>query len=182
MKIWSLFAASDFRETVPLGLNIAAVRENVTNEYEWLTGGRSETVHRGGDRGASSKKELSKEMSPLHIWAWARICKRLKSSGIDSASLCSMAGRYDNPICHTGPPGYIGWLNHFLQIDSLNVYKFGLRCKKKWGRGIGAVVQPFHPTPLLSADSCSNVQNNDDFSICSRPRLFFFLPDQLARS
>jgi hypothetical protein len=49
MKILSLFAASNFRETVPLGLDIAAVRENATNEYEWLTGGRSETGHRGGE-------------------------------------------------------------------------------------------------------------------------------------
>jgi hypothetical protein len=28
----------------------------------------------------------------------ARIFKRLRSPGIDSASLCSLAGRYDNPI------------------------------------------------------------------------------------
>jgi hypothetical protein len=54
--------------------------------------------------------------------AWARICKRLQSSGIDSMeSICR--------ICSTGPPGYIGrrnsipW-NRFL--GSLNVYKFGL--------------------------------------------------------
>ncbi len=23
----------------------------------------------------------------------------------------NLPGRYDNPICHTGPPGYIGWRN-----------------------------------------------------------------------
>jgi hypothetical protein len=39
-----------------------------------------------------------------------------------------MADRYDKPICHTGPPGYIGWWNRFL--DSLNVYKYGLRASK----------------------------------------------------
>jgi hypothetical protein len=38
----------------------------------------------------------------------------LRSPGIDS----SMAGLYDNPICRTCPPGYIGWRNRFLGIDS----------------------------------------------------------------
>jgi|688.fasta_scaffold467207_1 hypothetical protein len=33
-------------------------------------------------------------------------------------SIPSMAGRYDNPICRTGPPCYIGWRNRFLGIDS----------------------------------------------------------------
>jgi hypothetical protein len=33
-------------------------------------------------------------------------------------------GRYDNHFWRTGPPGYISWLNRFL--DSLNVYKYGL--------------------------------------------------------
>ncbi len=32
---------------------------------------------------------------------WAHICKRLRSPGIDSANLFSLAGRYDNPICRT---------------------------------------------------------------------------------
>ncbi len=32
---------------------------------------------------------------PLNRILRARICKRLRSPGIDSASLCSMAGRYD---------------------------------------------------------------------------------------
>jgi hypothetical protein len=41
----------------------------------------------------------------------ARICKHLRSPGIDSVSLCSLVGQYDNPICRTGPPGYIGWRN-----------------------------------------------------------------------
>ncbi len=31
----------------------------------------------------------------------ARIFKRLRIPGMDSASLCSLAGRYDNPICRT---------------------------------------------------------------------------------
>jgi hypothetical protein len=45
----------------------------------------------------------------------------LRSPGINSQP----AGRYDNPICRTGPPGYIGWWNRFL--GSLNIYKYGLR-------------------------------------------------------
>jgi hypothetical protein len=39
------------------------------------------------------------------------------SPGIDSASLCSMAGRCDNPICCSSFPGYIGWWNLFFGID-----------------------------------------------------------------
>jgi hypothetical protein len=37
---------------------------------------------------------------------------------MDSASLCSVAGRYDNPIYFTGPKGYV--------LGFLNVYEFGL--------------------------------------------------------
>jgi hypothetical protein len=33
-------------------------------------------------------------------------------------SIPSLAGRYDNPICRTGPQDYIGWRNRFLGIDS----------------------------------------------------------------
>ncbi len=41
------------------------------------------------------------------------------SPGIDSqASIPSLAGQYDNPIWCTGPPGYTGWRNWFLEIDS----------------------------------------------------------------
>jgi hypothetical protein len=39
-------------------------------------------------------------------------------------SIPSPADRNDNPICVTGPPGYIGWRNRFL--GSINVYKCGL--------------------------------------------------------
>jgi hypothetical protein len=49
--------------------------------------------------------------------------------GIDSACLCSLAGRYDNPICRTGPAGYTGWQNRFFGIDSwapLKLYKYRL--------------------------------------------------------
>ncbi len=32
-----------------------------------------------------------------------------------------LAARYDSHICHTGSPGYMGWLNRF--------YKYGLSTK-----------------------------------------------------
>jgi hypothetical protein len=38
----------------------------------------------------------------------------LRSPGIDS----QLAGRYEKPICRTGPPGYIGWRSRTLGIDS----------------------------------------------------------------
>ncbi len=37
----------------------------------------------------------------------------LRSPGIDF----QLAGRYDNPFCRTGSPGYRAWLNRFLGID-----------------------------------------------------------------
>ncbi len=33
-------------------------------------------------------------------------------------SIPCLAGRYDNPTYRTGPPGYIGWWNRILGIDS----------------------------------------------------------------
>ncbi len=59
--------------------------------------------------------------------AWARNCKRLRSPGIDSASLFRLADRWwVNKSCRTGParPPNIGWRNRFR--GSLNVYKYGL--------------------------------------------------------
>ncbi len=38
----------------------------------------------------------------------------LRRPGIDSQP----GGPVRNPICRTGPPGYIGWQNRFLGIDS----------------------------------------------------------------
>jgi hypothetical protein len=43
----------------------------------------------------------------------------LGAQGIDSQP----AGRYDNPICRTGPPGYVGW-----RIDSLDSIPGLLKC------------------------------------------------------
>ncbi len=39
-------------------------------------------------------------------------------------SISSLAGRYDNLICRTGPPGYIGWCYRFLGIDFWALYTF----------------------------------------------------------
>ncbi len=48
----------------------------------------------------------SKEPIPLTNVAWTRICKRLRSPGIDSASLCNLASRYNKLGCRTGPPDW----------------------------------------------------------------------------
>ncbi len=76
---------------------------------------------RRGKKVTSSLNEISTDQ----LWKWvvvrgggsycalpypciqykARICKRFRSPGTDSASLCSLAGGYDNPICPIGPPG-----------------------------------------------------------------------------
>jgi hypothetical protein len=52
-----------------------------------------------------------------------RICKRLRSPGIDSASLyrCSLAGRCNNPICRTAQPmnRFLGIVSWALKIRSL---------------------------------------------------------------
>jgi hypothetical protein len=46
-------------------------------------------------------------------------------SGFRQPTVCSLAARYDNVLCCTGPPDYICWRNRFL--DFINVYKYGLR-------------------------------------------------------
>ncbi len=72
---------------------------------------------------------------------------RNRFQGIDFASLCSLASRYDNPICRTGLPGYIGWpWNLFLH--SANVSEFGFRLHRlaesgslsiPWNRFLGSL-------------------------------------------
>jgi hypothetical protein len=52
----------------------------------------------------------------------------LRSPGINSASLCSLAGQYYNPVGRTGPPEHKGWRNRFLYpwnrfLGSLKVHK-----------------------------------------------------------
>ncbi len=67
----------------------------------------------------------------------------LRSSGIDSLP----AGRNDNPIWRTRPPGYIGWRNRFLGIDSWAVlwnrnyllrFRFRFWLLKSYGSGSGS--------------------------------------------
>jgi hypothetical protein len=41
----------------------------------------------------------------------ARTCKPFKEP---NNRISSLAGRYNNPICRSGPPGYIGWRNRGL--------------------------------------------------------------------
>jgi hypothetical protein len=50
----------------------------------------------------------------LNLYTFKKPRNRIK--GIDFASLCCLAGGYDNHICHTGPPGY-------KDEGSLDVYK-----------------------------------------------------------
>jgi hypothetical protein len=45
----------------------------------------------------------------IHCANRARICKRLRSLGIDSASLCSLADQYDNHISQTVSRGIDSW-------------------------------------------------------------------------
>ncbi len=54
---------------------------------------------------------------------WARIFKCFWGPGIDS-SLCSLAGRYDNPI----PPRFLAPID-FLKIPALNAQTGGAVCK-----------------------------------------------------
>ncbi len=51
---------------------------------------------------------LSCKASPIKVQylTWARICKSVRSPGIDSARLCSLACRYVKQGCRTGPPGW----------------------------------------------------------------------------
>jgi hypothetical protein len=60
----------------------------------------------------------------------AQICKRLWSQGIDSSSLWGLVGRYNYPICRTGPPG------------SLKVYKFVQSMGARNRVGIGLSYRP----------------------------------------
>jgi hypothetical protein len=52
--------------------------------------------------------------SPLWVYTEPVFVDLLWRPGIDSQP----GGPVRNPICRTGPPGYIGWRNRFLGIDS----------------------------------------------------------------
>ncbi len=79
-----------------------------------------------------SLPQLNTRVQGISIRRWltgirARICKRLRRpGGIDSSSLCSLAGRYDKQGCRNGPPGLEsipGLLKRFTNTGS--------RCGKK---------------------------------------------------
>ncbi len=83
---------------------------------------------------------FGRNFSVLQLNYRARICKRLMSprnrfQGIDSASLRSLAGRYDKQSYRTGLPSNISWpiWNRFLGTLK-RFYKFGLRVRpcKRW--------------------------------------------------
>ncbi len=63
----------------------------------------------------------------------------LRGPGIDSQP----GGPVRNPICRTGPPGYIGWRNRFLGIDSWAPYTF-----TNTGSGMEKVLQKEEFPPL----------------------------------
>ncbi len=50
----------------------------------------------------------------------------LRSPGIDT----SLSGRYSNPVCRTGPPGYKAWRSWFLRIDSWAPKRLQIRALK----------------------------------------------------
>jgi hypothetical protein len=63
-------------------------------------------------QGIDSKKSIS----PACVAWWTEpvFVDLLRRPGIDSQP----GGPVRNPICRTGPPGYTGWRNRFLGIDS----------------------------------------------------------------
>jgi hypothetical protein len=67
----------------------------------------------------------------------ARICKRLRSQGIDSASLCSLAGRYAKQGCRSDPPGWEsipGLLKRFTNSCSGSRFNRHLAFRSRYGR------------------------------------------------
>ncbi len=66
----------------------------------------------------------------VRIWSFSELLARFRRS-LARARICkpaeesipSLASRYDDSICRTGPPDYIGWRNRFL--GSRNFYKYG---------------------------------------------------------
>jgi hypothetical protein len=70
----------------------------------------------------AEKEEHEATSSGHQVLYRARICKRLRSPGIDSANLCSLAGRYVKLGRRTGPPGWEsipGLLKSFTNAGSV---------------------------------------------------------------
>ncbi len=69
--------------------------------------------------------QIKKDKTLVTLQYWARTCKTFK---IARESIPNLPGRYHNPICRTGPPGYIGWRNPFVVIDSSGSIPGLLKC------------------------------------------------------
>jgi hypothetical protein len=74
-----------------------------------------------------SRANLKRIPFPPCLLAWGtrvRICKLLRSPGIDSASLCSLQGQSVKKGCGTCPPGWesiSGFLKRFTNTGSANL-------------------------------------------------------------
>ncbi len=83
-----------------------------------------------------SPKIVSEESIQLAYVAWRagttnRVVVPARQAGNrfqGSLKGLQIRAQYDNPVCRTGPPGYTGWRNRFIGIDtcSINIYKYGL--------------------------------------------------------
>jgi hypothetical protein len=71
------------------------------------------------NNGAAFVPESETSLTGSGEWPEPVFVNLLGAQGIDSQP----AGRYDNLICRTGPPGYIGW-----RIDSLDSIPGLLKC------------------------------------------------------
>jgi hypothetical protein len=94
-------------------------------------------------------KQLSEEEekpfpSSFKCLSRARICKRLRSSEIDSASLCSLGGRYVKQGCRSGPRGW-------ESIPEL-LKRFTNSCSEACCRKGGGLTHPPLPPPFFRAD------------------------------
>ncbi len=118
----------------------------------------------------------------------ARICKRLRSPGIDSASLCSLAGRNYKKGWRTGPPG---WESILGLLKGLKY-----RLWRENAKGVGKEPKSYdrekawssiNHTVLSAVDRttvCRRVHHSEDRSdwqyceLCAKP--FLFLSDLKA--
>ncbi len=89
---------------------------------------------------------------PSAYEARAHICRHFKEPR--NRSIPSLTGRYGNPICRTGPPGYIGCRNQFL--GSINVYKYGSGRPRR---------QPYSIS-IPSPPDCSQFQHRKKYRMC----------------
>jgi hypothetical protein len=80
---------------------------NLQKEYYYLE--FADATSLGADRlelGTVHRGQRVEALRAKHKYR-AQIYKRLRGPGIDSASLCSLAGRYYYPLCRTGQSPYL---------------------------------------------------------------------------